>query len=181
MPCRSAGVPIFYCQDGRLLPAREPLRCVRDATSVCVNTADTVFVGDFDTHSVYLVRVSSDTVVGRLDKPAEARDPYYMSVQGQIVLVCYDENTLVTYRIGSPTPDRVLRIRDIAWEVTSITSDSRSSSFIVTDGYNVFVLDDKLLFHRIYTDHLGLQDCAVVQSQLWLGYRNGVITVLTSR
>ncbi len=109
--CGWSGVYIFRCQGGRLLPVRDPLRCVRYARSICVNTADTVFVCDWDTDSVCLVSVSSDRVIRRLERPAQIRGhPYHVSVLGQTVLVFYDyNNTLVTYRSNSPTPDHVLQ------------------------------------------------------------------------
>ena len=182
VPCGESGVRIFRCLDGRLLPARDPLRCVRDACSICVNTADTVFVCDRDTESVCLVNVSTDTVIRRLEKPAqEQNSPYHISVLWQTVLVCYDYTTLVIYRTDSPTPGRVLQTPEGLGRVISITTDCQSSSFLVTDQHSVYVLSDKLIWHRIYTGDRLSHDCAVVQSQLWLGYNDGDISVLTSR
>ncbi len=180
--CGRSGVLLFRCHDGRLLPARGPLMCGGFARNVCVNTADTVFVGDWDTHSVCLVNVSSDTVIRRLERPVQVMDdPYHVSALGQTVLVCYGDNTLVTYRSDSPTPARVLQTPEGLGRVQSITTDNRFSCFLVTDIYSLYVLSDKLVWHRIYTGDTWLRDCAVVQSQLWLGYRGGDIAVLTSR
>ncbi len=182
VPSGRSGVKIFHYQDGRLLPARDPLKCVGDPWSICVNTADTVFVCDWGTLSVCLVNVSSDTVIRRLERPAQIQDlPRHISVLGHTVLVCYGDNTLVTYHSDSPTPGRVLQTPEGLDEVRSITTDSHSSSFLVTDKYAVYALSDKLIWHRIYTDDRWLQDCAVVQSKLWLGYEDGDIAVLTSR
>ncbi len=184
VPCGMFGVWIYRCQNGCLRLDSGPLECVRDARCVCVNTADTVFLGDWDTKSVCLVNVSSDIVIRRLEKPAQVRGlPLYMSVLGPTVLVCYKEkvSTLVTYRSDSLNPGRVLQ-RPEDSIITSITTDSHSSSVLITGWYGyVYVLDDKLIWHRIYTGDRGLMECDVVQSQLWLGYENGDIAVLTSR
>ncbi len=182
VPCASFGVRIFRCEDCRLLPARDPLMCVGNAVSVCVNTADTVFVGDWDTPSVCLVNVSSDTVIRRLERPVQVLGlPYYVSVLGQTVLVCYYDATLVTYRTDIPTPGQVLQTPEGLERVTSITTDAHSSIFIVTGYRSVFVLDDKLIWHRIYTGEDYICDGSMVQSQLWLGYDGGEIAVLTSQ
>ncbi len=189
VPCGRSGVSIFHCQNGRLLPARDPLTCVGNVISICVNTADTVFVGNIDTDSVCLVSVSADKVIRRLGKPAQVKgNPKHMSVLGQKALVCYGLNTLVTYRSDSPTPGQVLQTPEGVELVSSIITDSHSSSFLVTDHTgSVYVLNDKFLWHRIYTDDrailpgLGLQDCAVVQSQLWLGYAERGLAVLKSQ
>ncbi len=179
VPCGRSGVRVYCYQDGRLLPARDPLRCVGYAMSICVNTADTVFVGDLDTRSVCLVNVPMDTVIRRLERPPQVTGyPGNVSVVGQTVLVCYDNNTLVTYHSDSLTPGKVLQTPERVAEVSRITTDGHYS-FIVTNRDSVYVFDDNLLWHRIHTGSAGLRDCAVVQSQLWLVYRDGAIAVLT--
>ncbi len=179
---------VFHYQDGRLLPARDPLECVRDACSICINTADTVFVGDRDTESVYLVNLSTDTVIRRLERPSQVTGyPSQMSVLGRRLLVCYGvTSTLVTYCSHSLTPSQVLNERSDLNVVTSITTDIHSSSFLVTDRRSVFVLDEKhkLLRHRVYKACKvdgELRDCAMVQSQLWVAHWSGHIAVLTSQ
>ncbi len=183
VPCGESGVRVFRCQDGRLLPAIDPLKCMGNAECICANTADTVFVGDRHTKSVCLVSVSTDTVIRQLEtKQGIPYHAYHVSVLGQTVLVCYGDNALVTYHSDSPTPGRVLQTPKGLGKVESITADSHSSSFLVTDWHSVYALSDKLIWHRIYIDVRVLQDCAVVQSQLWLGdYFHGDIAVLTSR
>ncbi len=196
VPCETSGVRVFHCQEGRLLPARDPLRCVRNACSICVHTADTVFV--CDRFTVHLVNVSTDTVIRQLETPAQVLGdpPHHVSVLGQTVLVCYGINTLVIYRSDSPIPGRVLQTPEGLSFVSSIITDSHSSSFLVTDSQSVFVLDFNLFWHRIVYKGAGIKgllledehrraaiaDCAVVQSQLWLGYGIiGIIDVLTSQ
>ncbi len=182
VPCREAGVRVFHFHDDRLLPARDPLMCVCSARSICVNTADTVFVSDWDTKSVCLVSVSSDTVIRRLERPAQVRgDPEHVSVVGHKVLVCFGENTLVAYRSDRPTAGQIIQAPEGLEKVYSITSDSHSSSFLVTALHSVFVFNDKLLWHRIYVSKALLQDCTVVQSQLRLGCFKGYIDFLSSQ
>ncbi len=184
VPCRLSGVRVFHCQNGRLLEARDPLRSLSYARTICVNTADTVFVGDWSNDTVCIVSVSTDTVARHLEKPAQVRGhPNHVAVLGQTALVCYGDNTLVTYRSDSSTPGQVLQAPREQGEVTSITTDSHSSSFLITDfSGHVYLLDDKFIWHRIYTGVGALMDCAVTQSQLWLGYyvQRGIV-VLTSQ
>ncbi len=181
VPCGRYGLKVFRCEDGRLLPARDPLMCVENVARVCVNTGDTVFVCDWDTWSVFLVNVSSDTVIRRLERPAQVSGyPNHVSVLGQTILVCYGI-TLVTYRSDSPTPGQVLQSPVGLGEVTSITTDSNASIFLVTGICSVFVLDDKLIWHRIFTGKYYICDGSMVQSQLWLGYEGNYIDVLTSQ
>ncbi len=182
VPCGESGVSVFSYQNtiSRLIP--DPLTCVRHASCICANTADTVFVGVWDTKSIYLVDVSTDTVIRQLERPAQVRgSAHYISVLGQTVLVCCTDNSLVTYRSDSQAPGTVLHTPRRLGRVTSITTDSHSSSFLITDERSVYALDDKLLWHRIYVGRGKLRDCAVVESQLWLGYEDGVIAVLSSQ
>ncbi len=153
---------------------------MKSAISVAVNTADTVYVSDLD--SVCLVSVSSDRVIRRLERPAHVLGgARCVSVLEQRVLVCYNDKTLVTYYSHTPTSGQVLQTPESLGRVNGITTDNHCSSFLVTADRSVFVLDDKLLWYRIHTGDRLTHDCSVVQSQLWLGYYNGHITVLTSQ
>ncbi len=191
VPCGRPGVKVFHYQDGRLLPAREPLRCVKIVKTVCTNTSDTVFVYDQDTRSIYLVSVSTDTVIRQLQGPADIRgDPQNMSVLGQTLIVQYiyyefprSLDTLVTYHSDRLTPTQVLQTPEGLPRVESITTDRHSSSMLVVAGHFVFAVDDKFLWHRIYRHANALKGCAVVQSQLWLVERYGTdeIVVLSSQ
>ncbi len=184
VPCRRSGVRIFCCEDDRL-SARATLKCVGMACGVSVNTTDTVYVG-VAKESVYLVNVSTDSVIRQLDKPEHLRDytPYHVSVLGQTVLVCYGYKTLVTY--SSDGHGKVLQRPDGLSKVHSITTDGHSSFLVVDAPGSVFVLDrEGTLCHRIEPDtdtaSGALRDCALVQSQLWLGYWKGTIDVMSSR
>ncbi len=184
VPCAGAGVDVFRWEDNRLRPVRMPLMCVEGTASLAVNTADTVFVCARESSSVCLVSVSEDTVIRLLKAPVHL--PYYpnhVSVLGETVLVCYGDNTLVAYQRHSPTSGRILETPEGLEKVTSITTDSHSS-FLVTDwsrGDSVFVLGDRGdLRHKIPRGE-GLWDCAVVQSELWLGGYTEYIAVMTSQ
>ncbi len=109
VPCETDGVRIFHCEGD--LTAMGKLTCVKDARSVAVYKTNQVFVCDSATRSVYLVSVSQDRVMRRLDKPQQVGDtePRHVSVLGETVLVCYGDNTLVTYRSDSSTSDQVLQ------------------------------------------------------------------------
>ncbi len=183
VPCGRFGVRIFHCQNGRLLPARDPLmHSIWGTHSIAVNTADTVFV--VDGWTVRLVSVSSENVIRQLLRPTQVRDnPRQVSVLGETTLVCYGLKTLVRYLSDSPTPSQVLQAPEGVECVSSIIADSHSSSFLVTDWKgSVYVLDDKFLWYRVYvgSDTSELKDCAVSQSHLWLGYKNGDIALLRS-
>ncbi len=211
VPCEDAGVRILHCQDGLVLSSTDPLlRCVWDSVSIAVNTADSVYVCDYANSAVCLVSVSEDRVITELPLSAKLKTykrpkghhydpemtmrhkewirddiPYHVSVLGETVLVCYGRNTLVTYRRDSSTAGQVLQTPEGLVNVSSITTDSHSS-FLVTDRDtdSVFVLDCRgHLRHKIHATKGsgGLQDCAVVQSQLWLGYGGGSITVMSSQ
>ena len=186
--CGTPGVMIFHYQDGSLLPARKPLRCVKRVSTVCPNTSDTVFAYDEDTQSIYLVSVSTDTVIRQLQEPADEWGyPRNMSLLGQTLIVQYHDfdrrlDTLVTYHSDRLTPTQVLQTPEGLPAVRCITTDRHSSSIIVVAGHFVFAVDDKFLWHRIYRHANTLRDCAVVQSQLWLvDYESDDIIVLSSQ
>ena len=152
VPCGRSGVRVFRLQDGRLLQVISPLTCLASVWSICVNTAESVFAFDLETNSVCLVNVYRDKVIRRLERPKQVRHrPQHASVLGQMVLVWYCDNTLVTYHRDSPTPGQVIYAPKELFYVSGIATDSHSC--IITDSCGfVYVLDVKLLWHRIYTD-----------------------------
>ncbi len=189
VPCWTAGiVTIFRYEGGRLQPARDPLTCVEAPTCLSFDAAGTLYVCDNASKFVCLVNVSTNTVIRRLDKPALVGDykPRRLSVLGRVVLVCYGANTLVIHNVDSPTPGQVLHTPEGLREVSSITTGGHSN-FVVTGkwpgSHYVYVLDraGHLLYKvRPHGERVsGYVDCAVVQSQLWLGYTNGYIAVMT--
>ena len=186
LPCRRAGVRRFRWEGDRL-SAMDPLACVENARSPAVNTEDAVYVSDYSaSSSVCLVSVSTDTAIKQLGRPEQAGNatPYHVSVLGDTILICYGSNILVTYHSESPSAGEVLQTPEGLEWVFSITTDGYSS-FLVTDyDSGVYVLDTAgNLSHRIQpdTDNGYLQECAVVQSQLWLGYRWGATAVMSSQ
>ncbi len=111
------------------------------------------------------------------------RIPFHVSVLGETVLVNYDKNTLVMYH--SDCPGQKLKASEKVLKVSSITTDGHSN-FLVTDeeADSVFVLDREGKYRDKIQPNLGkhswgLQDCAVFQAQLWLGYKDGSLVVMS--
>ena len=180
IPCGEDGVNVFRWQNNTLIG--RTMRCMARAVSVAVNSVDTLFVCDNKERSVYLIQKSTDSVIRELRRPTqlEHETPWHVSVLAKTVLVCYGSNTLVKYPSDVPTAGELLQAPDGLVNVSSITTDGHSS-FLVTDsdGDSVFILDEQgHLRHRIRTGTGEIQDCAVVGSQLWLGYRYGEIGVM---
>ena len=211
VPCMERGIWLVHHQNGRLQPDWNPLRFWANSGSVAVNTADSIYVCDYVKRSVCLVKVYMpipSMVIRRLDTPGRpannwfkqkgnkhhtdvANIPHHVSVLEGTVLVSYDQNTLMAYRSDSAAPVHVLpELGYTSMILSSITTDSHSS-FVITDkSSNSLVVLDKAgnILHRIQPDtdsgasnSGGLIDCAVLQSQLWLGYEDGAIAVMSSR
>ncbi len=104
-----------------------------------------------------------------------------MSVLGETVLVCYID-ALVTYHRDSLEVAQVLKTLWGLWRIVSTTADSMTSSFLITTMDNsVYVLNDEgNLRHKIDLKEKCM-DCAVVESELWVGYDRGHISVMTSQ
>ncbi len=124
--------------------------------------------------------------------------PYHASVLGERILVCYGKNTVATYHHDSPTPVQVLQTSKlpsvqsyISPTVSSITTDGQRNFLITEKTNNSVIVLDKAgnIRHRIQPESdsgaahnaygPSLQDCAVVQSQLLLGYEDGSIAVVS--
>ncbi len=197
VPCGDAGVGVFRCTFDRLEPA-DWLRCVRCAMSVAVSTGDCVYVYDGARQSVCLVHVPTDTVIRELDRPGDFSHRGYWSsptclcVLGETVLVSY-AGTLVVYHNDSSTPDAVVTTPAERENVTSITTDGHSRFFCTVDVDSVvymYILDRAGRIHRkmniedtfphISRDfgNMRLVDCAMVQSQLCLGFEDGSIVLI---
>ncbi len=198
VPCGDAGVRIFHWEGTRLQPVREPLACVETVRSVEFNTADTVFVCGSD--SVCLVSVFTDTVIRRLQTPFARQHvpelewmqrrkmtPIHVSVLGESVLVCYSDETLLTYHRDSRRVPQVLKTPEGLRSIVNTATDSITSSFLVTalDDLRrlcVYVLNKEgKVGHKIHLKekYTSPMDCAVVGSELWVGYHR-FISVMTS-
>ncbi len=182
--CEGQGVKVFRCEGGHLVIVKT-LTCVKYVVSVAVNARDSIYVCDKDIEdAVLLVNVGTDKIVDRLQKPPQAGGgrPRRVAVLAESVLVCYGRNTVVLYSKGDSVPARILQQGSgLGPKVSSIATDGHSS-FLLTDWDTVSVLDDRgNLYHRHrHTERL--LDCAVVNSQLWLGcYDPGSVVVLTSQ
>ena len=186
VPCGIAGIQIFSCEDNGLMKVLT-LTCVPCPTNVAVVSKHRLAVCDRDSGCVCLVNVATDNVITSLHGPTHCQVKHgaavHLSVLGETGLLCYGENTLVTFKCGSDSliPGEVLQPRQEHRTVTSITTDG-VSSFVITDWFgSLFVLNDKLLSHKIDPSISRSKDCAVVQSELWVVDHSGVITVLKSQ
>ena len=190
VPCRDSGVIVARLDGDRLVRERT-LTCVRRAISVDVMSPDTVYVGDIFSGSVHVVSITDDRIISTLDKPDTVRGdrPYSLAVLGDSVLVGYGHSTLVVYRHGSPAPVRVIPRPGGLDHVRTVSTDCRSN-YIVTDTrtISVFIIDSNGdLKHTVnipdtskYTNGR-LEDCAVVNRQLWVGCSNGDIVIMSSQ
>ncbi len=180
VPCTYAPSVFMYSCLGDRLVERGSLKCAENAVvSFAVNKAHSLYV--CDSQSVRMVNPFTRAEIRKLDKPEQVSDatPRHVSVLGETALVCYGDNTLVTYRSDSPTVDKVLQTPEELGKVTNIATDGHSS-FLVTDRRTGVLLLDREgnPQYMIQPSHgtWGLQDCAVQsmwQSQLWLGYAGG--------
>ncbi len=188
------GVGIFRLKDNRLVNIRN-LICVTNAASVAVSSRDTAIVCDEDTKTVCKVNVSTDTVIGRLQAPEQVTKrgllPAMVAVLGKTALVCYvsdfraryfaNPTFVLLHTDNSATPGHVLETPAANGMLTNINTDGHSSFLLPWGGF-VHVLDERgNLRYKITTARLGgIWDCAVVSSQLWIGFYRGSIAVMSS-
>ncbi len=85
----------------------------------------------------------------------------------------YNEDTLVLHHTEDASPARKLHTQEALKRISGINTDGHSS-FLVTSYDYVYVLDRMgNMNYRIPAavgDDNWLQDCAVVQSELWVAY-----------
>ncbi len=181
-------IEVYQCTENyNCLVKVKTLTCVAGACGVAVNGKDSVFIGDSVTGLVCLVDVTKDRVIKKLQKPVDLRSapPRCISAMDGQVLVAYGRNDLMMY-YSDLTPARVLHTPHGLETVSSITSyacpNQRRRFFLVTSGgCSLFVLDYRgKLYHTIQTGSPGPVDCAVFQSELWLGHRNGFTVMVRS-
>ncbi len=174
LPC-TKGVQVFSYEDNKLTTVRETLKCVSPVRSVCVHSPTTLIVCDYS--SLYLISVTKDKVIRKFRKPAVGGRPYSLSVLGESLLVCYDEDTLVMHHTEDASPARKLHTQEALKKISGINTDGHSS-FLVTSHDYVYVLDHMgNMNYRIPAAvglHNRLQDCAIVQSELWVAYNGQV-------
>ncbi len=188
IPCFEKGVIVARLDGDRLVIERS-LTCVKDPITVDVMTPDTVYVGDRDSNRVHVVDIRDDRITATLDKPdtVHQRDsPIMLAVLGDSVMVYYYfiENTLVVYRHGSPTPVKVIPPPGGLKGVTAINTDFHSNYMVTYGGdpKSVIIIDSNgVLRHTINIPFTDIQDCAVVNRQLWVLCHNGDIAIMASQ
>ncbi len=187
IPCGHYGVRVVR-YDGRKLVLVTTLRCVKDAFNLAVVSPDTLYTSDWYSSAVYLVDVTQDRVIDRLQTPRWFKHhlPRHITFLGDTVLVYYegDGRSLVLYRHGDPTPDkRLQRPSQGTWFVDSLATDHHSSLLAVhRSPHNVYVLDvSGNLTHTIpLPGDRYPRDCTVVGEQLWVLCDKGEIIVMSS-
>ncbi len=193
IPCPYS-VTVTRLDDNRLVRERG-LTCVRDPISMDIMSPDTLYVGDGGSDNVYVVNITTDRKISTLQKPDTVRarvrgkEPGSLAVLGDSIMVGYGNSTLVVYRHGSPAPVRVIPRPGGLDHVRTVSTDCRSN-YIVTDTrtISVFIIDSNGdLKHTVnipdtskYTNGR-LEDCAVVNRQLWVGCSNGDIVIMSSQ
>ncbi len=184
IPCEGRGVCVVR-YDGSKLVLVTTLRCVEVANALAIVSPDTLYVGDWQHCTVFLVDVTKDRVRDRLQIPQRiARHSLmYLAFLGDTVLLnFYRDGKLVlcTYRHSVPTPCKVLHSPDKLQYVSGLTTDHQSS-FLATDGTTrtVYVLGvSGSLTHTIpVPGDREPWDCTVVEGQLWVGCNKGVIVM----
>ncbi len=196
VPCYDSGVTVARLDGDRLVRERT-LTCVRKAISVDVMSPDIVYVGDED--SVQVVNITNDRIISTLEKPEGVlfNKPLNLAVLGDSVMVGYFPGVaeLVMYRHGSPAPVRKIPPLGRDKYVISVRSDCRNN-YMLTDRKtrSVFIRDsDGNLQHTVNIPHTDsdpdsdsdtystLEDCVVVNRQLWVGCDNGDIVIMSSQ
>ncbi len=191
VPRVNGGVGIFCLKDDRLVNVRT-LMCVPNTRGVAVSSRDIAFMCDADTKSVCKVSVSTDRVTRRLQAPdpvtSEGFVPTDVAVLGETALVSYFRGNehrhprfVMFHTDDSPTPGHVLEVPAGNGELSNIKTDGHSS-FLLSWGGFVHVLGERgNLRHKIHTYKLGrISDCAIINSQLWVGFFGGSIAVMSS-
>ena len=168
LPC-AIGVPVLGYEGNEWTIVRETLKCVGSVRSVAVHSPTTLIV--CNSHSLYLISVTKDKVIREFRRPAVRGEPFSLSVLGESLLVCYNEETLVMHHTEDASPARKLHTQEALKQISGINTDGHSS-FLVTSHDYVYVLDRMgNMNYRIPAavgDNNWLQDCAVVQSELWV-------------
>ncbi len=188
VPCARSGVKVFRCMDGRLLPTRDPLKCLcqNSRHSVCGWLAHRVCLsgqcvhGHSDPETRGTSRGGGLPVYWPSDRASEEAAPM------RHISVGADRPSL----LWSQHPGDIPQWQSDLWSGVTDTGGTATG-----EEYNHrqlllqfpshrpprCVCSQWQPYHSIYIDDLVLQDCAVVQSQIWLGYEDGDIAVLTSR
>ena len=188
IPCGpSRGVSVVG-YDGRSLVAHFMLTSVGRCEGIAVTSPNSLSACDWDSKSVSIVNVKSDTESGGLSTPRQVKNsiPYRTAVLGDSILVVYTGPKLVLYKTGITSPGTVVTNPVGLQSVSSITTDG-VSRFLLCDWKSraVFVLDVRgVASYKINvntdTEDGYVRDCTVGDKQLWVGCRDGDIVVMAA-
>ncbi len=182
IPRRKRGVTVVQFSDDKLVTERT-LTCVKGADGVDVMSPDTIYVGS---DGVYVVDVKNDRITSTLELPTKGMGKLFrLAVLGDIVMVADNNATAVLYHHGSPVPVKVITFPSGVMRYLPAISTDFHHHFLVTDhGTNcVLVLDvNGQLRHTLKTVKTDprIQECAVVNRQVWVGFDTGDILILSS-
>ncbi len=185
--CVDGGV-IVARFDGRKLIQEKVLRGVKSAVNMVVISPDTICVvhNDGSKYHANYVNIESGKIITSLAMPkpeafqTQTSAGERLAVYGDSVIIFIPEDQILVYREDG-------RTTRLPWpeglsKVSSIRTD-KHGHILVTDPANniVFVLDSSGRVHarvEIQTDG-EIQDCAVIDGQLWVGCYNGEIIIMS--
>ncbi len=190
------GVCVVKNDGVKLVSYVKTLSCVKNIGAVAVVSSDTLYVCKCSSQDKcdppWLVDVSRDRVIGKLKSLQEmsvAGYPDGVAVLGDTVLVKYGNCGLVLYPHGIQGVGQRLRLPPDMQVVGDLTTDYHSNFLMVAHKHHyVHVLDiTGKPTHNIpippwnrdkYARYP--QACTVVEGQVWVGYSNGDILVMSS-
>ena len=175
------GVLVVSWKDNSLTIQRI-LKCVGVCWSVAVLSPHELCACDQTKGHVIVVRVTDDSVTGKLEKPAqvEGAGPVAIAVLKSTILVRYGAH-LVVYENGVSSPGTMVTFPKVLSPLSGMSSDGVSTFFFCNHGKNVSILDAKgKLCDNIDIDtDSRVFDCTVGDGKLWVGCTNGEILVMS--
>ena len=201
--CRRRRVLVFVPFQNRVTAVRierdrlvieRTLNCVQDAVRVDAKSLNTVYVSDRSSCCVHVVDVENDRITSTLHKPDTVTDgwPLGLAVLGDSVMVGYYGRLrkIFIYRHGSLAHVKEIPFPAGLTAMTAISTD-RQRHFLVTDmeadmtTRAVYVMDVRGDYrHEVKVNNdsiIRIQDCAVVNRQLWVGLWDGYIVIMSSQ
>ncbi len=170
--------------EGNRLTTQRTLKCVGECRGMGVMSTHTMVVCDRDIGSASVVSVTDDTVTARLSRPEEVGDqkPWMTAVLDDSVLMTYEGDSLVIYENGVSSAGTMVTWPAGLHSVNGVSSDG-VSRFLLCDWESkaVFILDvSGKMCGKINIDtDSWVEDCTVVDGNLWVGCSNGDIVVMS--
>ena len=186
-PLGTKGVMVACLKYDKLVVA-DTLTCVSQVDAVSFMPPDSAYVWDYDNSFVRVVDTNRDRIRWTLEKPETVRgaESCSLAVLGDSVMVGYgkgSKGSLVVYHHGSPAPVRVITNPGVGRYV--INTDCRQHFILIyRDKRYVLVMDVNGNVRPTVNIDTNTpndpEDCVVVNRQLWVGYENGSISIMSS-